>query len=92
LERLGVTPRPLPDMQEVRADVPVPEPPPNAPNGMPSFIGLSMRAALERARDLGWAVQVVGSGYVASQTPAPGAAAAPGKALTLSLASASDPL
>jgi cell division protein FtsI (penicillin-binding protein 3) len=92
LERLGVTPDMPPDVQEVRADVPVPAPPPNAPDGMPSFIGLSMRAALERARDLGWAVQVVGSGYVASQNPAPGAAAAPGKALTLNLAPASEPL
>lgn len=92
MERLGVTvPTPL-DLQEARADVPAPVPPPSAPIGMPSFIGLSMRAALERAHDLGWAVQVVGSGYVASQTPPPGAAAAPGRALTLSLARASDVL
>jgi cell division protein FtsI (penicillin-binding protein 3) len=92
MERLGVTAPTPPDVQQASATVPAQEPPPSAPVGMPSFIGLSMRAALERARDLGWAVQVVGSGYVASQTPPPGASAAPGKALTLSLAPASDAL
>jgi cell division protein FtsI (penicillin-binding protein 3) len=91
MERLGVSAPALPTVQEAAVAVP-PEPPPRAPLGMPSFIGLSMRAALERARDLGWAVQVVGSGYVASQTPPPGASAAPGRALTLSLAPVSDAL
>ena len=60
--------RKVPDVQQASATVPAQEPPPSAPVGMPSFIGLSMRTALERARDLGWAVQIVGSGYVASQT------------------------
>ncbi len=94
MERLGVPAPapPTPELQEARVDVPALAPPPSAPVGMPSFIGLSMRAALERAHDLGWAVQVVGSGYVASQTPPPGAAAAPGRALTLSLAPVSDTL
>jgi cell division protein FtsI (penicillin-binding protein 3) len=93
MERLGVPPTLPPDVQEARVDAPAPPAPPaSAPIGMPSFIGLSMRAALDRAHDLGWAVQVVGSGYVASQTPPPGAAAAPGRALTLSLAPASDVL
>ena len=92
MERLGVGAPAPPALQEAAADVPEPPPPPSAPLGMPSFIGLSMRSALERARDLGWAVQIVGSGYVASQTPPPGASAAPGKALTLSLAPASDVL
>ncbi|MBI3768197.1 MAG: transpeptidase family protein [Deltaproteobacteria bacterium] len=87
MERLGVSASPPPpEIQEASVAVPAPEPPPSAPAGMPSFIGLSMRSALERARDLGWAVRVVGSGYVASQTPPPGASAAPGKALTLNLA------
>jgi cell division protein FtsI (penicillin-binding protein 3) len=92
MERLGVSAQAPPVLQEAAVVVPVPVPPPRAPLGMPSFIGLSMRVALERARDLGWAVQVVGSGYVASQMPPPGASAAPGKALTLSLAPASDAL
>ena len=52
---------------------------PAVPLGVPSFLGLSKRKAVERARDLGWMVQVNGEGYVRSQTPAPGAAARPGK-------------
>jgi cell division protein FtsI (penicillin-binding protein 3) len=92
MERLGVTVPSPPELQEASVAVPAPALPPSAPLGMPSFIGLSMRSALERARDLGWAVQVVGSGYVASQMPPPGASAAPGRALTLSLAPASDVL
>jgi cell division protein FtsI (penicillin-binding protein 3) len=91
MERLGVTAPTVPAVQEASAAF-VRDAPPHAPLGMPSFIGLSMRSALERARDLGWAVQVVGSGYVASQIPPPGATAAPGRALTLSLAPASDTL
>jgi cell division protein FtsI (penicillin-binding protein 3) len=92
MERLGVNAPTSAELQEASVAEPAPEPPPSAPLGMPSFIGLSMRAALERARDLGWAVQVVGSGYVASQMPPPGASTAPGKALTLSLAPVSDAL
>lgn len=92
MARLGITPATLPAWQEAKLDARAVAPRSEAPVGMPSFIGLSMRTALERARDLGWAVQVIGTGYVASQTPAPGAAAAPGKALLLSFAPAHDSL
>lgn len=42
--------------------------------GTPSFLGMAMRPALLRAQQLGWRVQVEGSGYVVAQSPAPGAA------------------
>jgi cell division protein FtsI (penicillin-binding protein 3) len=90
MERLGLIPADprAPAWQEAAATLP-PEAP-SAPSGVPSFIGLSKRRAVERARDLGWMVQVTGEGWVQSQTPAPGAAAAPGKELVLSLAPSSD--
>ena len=89
LERVGIIPAlPAGRIQEA-ADVVEPEAP-IVPLGVPSFIGLSKRLAVERARDLGWMVQVTGEGYVQSQVPAPGAAAAPGKELVLSLAPSSD--
>jgi cell division protein FtsI (penicillin-binding protein 3) len=43
-----------------------------APGGLPSFVGLCMRAALVRAHAEGWEVRVDGSGYVARQDPPPG--------------------
>ena len=90
LERLGIIPaQPAQMLQEASTTFAEPEAP-IVPLGVPSFIGLSKRLAVERARDLGWMVQVTGEGYVQSQTPAPGAAAAPGKELTLSLAPSSD--
>jgi cell division protein FtsI (penicillin-binding protein 3) len=49
-------------------------PPQIAPGAMPSFVGLSMRAALVRAHSEGWEVRVEGSGYVVRQDPPPGAA------------------
>jgi cell division protein FtsI (penicillin-binding protein 3) len=92
MERLGVIPsRPAPEWPEAEvltAAAAVPQ----APLGEPSFIGLSKRRAVERARDLGWMVQVNGEGYVQSQNPEPGAPAAPGKELVLSLAPSSDVL
>ncbi len=39
----------------------------------PSFLGLSLREALTRAQSAGWDVQVIGTGYVREQKPAPGA-------------------
>jgi hypothetical protein len=41
-------------------------------DGMPSFLGLSMREAVVRAHDIGFAVQLHGSGYVVGQDPRPG--------------------
>ena len=92
LERLGLIPaQPTTMLQE--ASIAVDEPvAPAVPLGVPSFLGLSKRLAVERARDLGWMVQVNGEGYVQSQIPAPGAEAAPGKELVLSLAPSSDVL
>jgi len=40
---------------------------------MPSFLGLSLREALARAQEGGWAVEVTGTGYVQAQAPPPGA-------------------
>ena len=47
-------------------------------NGIPSFIGMAMRAALVRAQDRGLDVRIEGSGYVVSQDPAPGSASSEG--------------
>jgi cell division protein FtsI (penicillin-binding protein 3) len=51
--------------------------------GMPSFIGLSMRAALVQAARAGWQVDMHGSGWVTAQDPPPGAETAKGKRLEL---------
>ena len=91
LERLGIVP-PAPEDLLLEASAVVEPVVPAVPLGVPSFLGLSKRMAVERARNLGWMVQVTGEGYVQSQTPAPGAAAAPGKELALSLAPSSDVL
>ena len=61
-------------------------------SGVPSFIGLSLRDAVARARALGWMAEVEGFGYVTGQHPSPGAPAAPGKVLLLTLTSAVDAL
>jgi len=91
MERLGLAAPPRAEpFQEAALDAP-PAPAP-APAGVPSFIGLSKRDAVARARALGWTVQVNGWGYVQSQVPPPGAAAAPGKELVLMLAPSSDAL
>jgi len=52
------------DAEETIPDVP--------PDGTPSFLGLSMREALARARDAGLDVRLRGSGYVVAQDPRPG--------------------
>ncbi len=63
---------------------------PASASGVPSFLGQSLRTAVARARALGWMVEIEGTGYVADQQPPPGAPAAPGKALLLTLTSAAD--
>ncbi|MBP1689548.1 MAG: ftsI, partial [Deltaproteobacteria bacterium] len=89
MERMGIIPSEPRRLLEAAVTIVEPEAP-AVPLGVPSFLGLSKRLAVERARSLGWMVQVTGEGYVQSQTPAPGAAAAPGKELVLSLAPSSD--
>ncbi len=90
MERLGLSADRPSGVLEAALESPPPAEPVAVPVGVPSFLGLSMRSALTRARDLGWLVHVDGNGYVIEQTPAPGAAAAPGKTLNLRLAAASD--
>lgn len=51
--------------------------------GMPSFLGLSMREALVQAARAGWDVDIEGSGYVVSQLPPPGASSIQGRTLKL---------
>ncbi|MBM4269723.1 MAG: PASTA domain-containing protein [Deltaproteobacteria bacterium] len=73
LDHLGRRPRlgaPLP-----RRTPPSPSEVAAAPrDGVPSFLGLSLRRALERAHDEGIPVEVSGTGYVKVQDPAPGTA------------------
>jgi len=48
-------------------------PAPVAPDGAPSYLGLSLREALTQAHAAGWQVDVDGWGYVTGQRPLPGA-------------------
>ena len=52
---------------------------------MPSFLGLSLREALARAQEGGWAVEVTGTGYVQAQAPPPGAPLSAERRLALRL-------
>ena len=91
MQRAGMAPcEPPSDLRRAGTDVPKPMAPVPVLDGVPSFIGMSKRIAVARARDLGWLVQVEGEGYVAEQVPPPGATAAPGKSLVLSLRPMSD--
>lgn len=80
LERRGVRPWsiPLPEPSEFEKDPPIqlmasfsdmngPE------NGVPSFLGLSMRDALVRAHQFGLSPRIKGEGYVVAQDPPAGA-------------------
>ncbi|MFQ5666467.1 MAG: penicillin-binding transpeptidase domain-containing protein [Candidatus Binatia bacterium] len=51
--------------------------------GMPSFIGLSMRAALVRAARAGWHVHTQGSGFVIAQDPPAGSRPDEGRSVEL---------
>jgi cell division protein FtsI (penicillin-binding protein 3) len=53
--------------------------------GTPSFLGLSLREALLRAQQNGWALEVRGSGWVAEQQPPPGTPVAGDRRLALEL-------
>jgi len=61
--------------------------PSDTTQGMPSFMGLSMREALVQAARAGWEVDVEGSGYVISQSPPPGINAIQGRKLKLKFGS-----
>jgi len=56
--------------------------------GMPSFMGMSMRAALVQAARAGWQVEMHGSGFVVAQDPPPGAQTGNGRKLELRFGSA----
>lgn len=51
--------------------------------GMPSYVGLSMREAVSRAERAGWHVETIGSGFVVAQDPPPGARTISGRKLVL---------
>jgi cell division protein FtsI (penicillin-binding protein 3) len=70
---------PTPPLQRAAAEVA-----PAVP-ATPSFLGLSRREALARARASGWDVQVSGVGYVSEQVPRPGAPLAAERRLALRL-------
>ncbi len=59
---------PAPLLQRVALVLPVSA----DPDGIPSFLGLSMRDALVLAQKSGWETRIEGSGYVVTQDPAPG--------------------
>jgi len=77
--------RPPPRAREAiaRAEQRVPQA--DAGPAMPSFLGLSLREALARAQEGGWAVEVTGTGYVQAQTPPPGAPLSDERRLALRL-------
>jgi cell division protein FtsI (penicillin-binding protein 3) len=56
-----------------------------APDGIPSFLGLSMREAMARAHDEGFDVRQSGSGWVVGQDPRPGAPRSDDRRLALEL-------
>jgi cell division protein FtsI (penicillin-binding protein 3) len=57
-----------------------------------SFLGLSLREALERARSEGLTLEVVGSGYVVRQDPPAGESAPPDHPIRLQLAPTGEPV
>jgi len=88
LKRSGVEPRRPRGMIEGPVVAPVAVQPASAAiaaDGMPSFLGLSLREALTRAHEAGWDVQLTGTGYVRHQVPAPGSALADDRQVALRL-------
>ncbi len=75
-----VEPPPAPDPVVETADA---EPLDGPVDGTPSFLGLSMRGAMARAHDAGFAVQLRGSGWVVAQEPRPGTALGDDRRLAL---------
>jgi len=82
MKAMGVEPESPAEVEPAKAATPAPEPvvetadlaPPLdvVPDGMPSFLGLSMREAMTRAHDEGFDVRRSGSGWVVGQDPRPG--------------------
>lgn len=54
-------------------------------DGVPDFVGLSLREAVEKARTMKIKVEMRGNGYVVKQSPAPGAVWGKNGTLTLNL-------
>jgi cell division protein FtsI (penicillin-binding protein 3) len=54
-------------------------------NAVPDFVGLSLREAVEKARDLKLKVKMHGNGYVVKQMPAPGSHWSEDEVLVLNL-------
>jgi cell division protein FtsI (penicillin-binding protein 3) len=89
MKAMGVEPESPAEVAPPRAEPPpveMPEAPVEAdlpPDGVPTFMGLSMREALARAVEAGFAVVLHGSGYVIAQEPRPGAPLASERRLAL---------
>ncbi len=77
-------PEPAVEMADAEPDADLP------PDGVPSFVGLSMREAVARARDGGFTVSLRGSGYVVAQDPRPGRPLADDRRLALELSADRD--
>lgn len=54
-----------------------------ADEGMPSYLGMAMRAAIARGERAGWEVETAGSGFVIAQDPPPGTKTISGRKLRL---------
>ena len=90
-ERLSISVDP-PAEDEQGTAPPASSSPATMANAPASFLGLSLREAIDRARALGVAVDVVGSGYVVRQDPPPSAPLAADQPIRLQLATTGGPL
>jgi cell division protein FtsI (penicillin-binding protein 3) len=91
-ERIGVQPDTSAGEDPIAAQGPDGRSREAQPNAPTSFVGLSLREALERASAEGLTVDVVGSGYVVRQDPPPGRSLAAGRAIRLELEPSGEPL
>ncbi len=91
-ERIGVQPDTSAGEDAIAAQGPDGRSREAQPNAPTSFVGLSLREALERASAEGLTVDVVGSGYVVRQDPPPGRSLAAGRPIRLELEPSGEPL
>jgi cell division protein FtsI (penicillin-binding protein 3) len=91
-ERIGVQPDTSAGEDSIAAQGPDGRSREAQPNAPTSFVGLSLREALERASAEGLTVDVVGSGYVVRQDPPPGRSLAAGRPIRLELEPSGEPL